>query len=91
MSTIELTNKAKDYREIMAMIKELQDEADAIKAAITAEMERTGDDIVQAGIFTVKWTEYTTSRIDATAFKTALPELAQQFTKSSTAKRFQVA
>ena len=91
MSRIELTSKAKDYREIQAMIKELQDEADAIKAAITAEMERAGDDIIQADIFTIKWQKYTTSRIDSTAFKTALPDLAATFTKTSTARRFQVA
>ena len=91
MSRIELATKAKDYRAIQAMIQELQDEADAIKAEIIGEMKRQGTDTIQADIFTIKWTEYTTSRIDTAALKAALPELAEQFSITSTARRFQVA
>ena len=91
MSRTELTGKAKDYREIMAMIKELQDEADTIKAVITAEMEPQGADTLQADIFTIKWTEYTTKRIDTTRLKKDYPGIAAEFTKATTARRFQVA
>jgi len=91
MSRIELTTKVKDYRAIQSLIQELQDEADTIKAAITAEMERQGADTLQVDVFTVRWTEYTTNRVDTTALKKALPDLAEQFTKTSTSRRFQVA
>ena len=91
MSSAEITKAARDYREIQAMIKELQDEADAIKATITAEMDAQGIDTVQADVFTVRYTAYTTSRLDGAALKKELPELAARYTKTTAARRFQVA
>jgi len=90
MTTIEITNKAKEYREIQAMIKELEAEAEALKAAITAEMDARDTNTLQADIFTIKWTAYTSSRVDTVSLKRELPDLAARFTRTTEARRFQV-
>ena len=86
-----LTEKAREYRELQAMIKELEAEAEAVKASITAELDAQGVDTIQADIFTIKWTAYTSSRIDTTAIKKELPDIAARYTKTTEARRFQVA
>jgi len=91
MTTIDITKAAKDYRELQAMIKELEAEAEAIKATLTAEMTAQGVDTLVADIFTVKFTAYTSNRIDTTALKAELPDVAARYTKTSEARRFQVA
>jgi len=82
---------AKDYREIQAMIRELEAEAEAVKATITAHMDAEHIDTLQADIFTIKWTAYTSSRVDTTALKNELPDVAARYTKTTEARRFQVA
>ena len=41
--------------------------------------------------YRITWKAVTSSRFDSTAFKKAMPELAERFTKSSTSRRFTVA
>ena len=91
MTNIDITKAARDYRELQAMIKELEAEAEAIKANITAHMTAENTDTLQADIFTIKYTAYTTQRIDTTAIKKELPDIAARYTKTSEARRFQVA
>ena len=91
MSSTELTTKARDYRELQAMIKELEAEADALKAAIIAEMEARGADTLQADVSTIKYTAYSSNRVDTTALKKELSDIAARYTKTTAARRFQVA
>ena len=41
--------------------------------------------------YKITWKTVTSSRFDSTAFKKAMPELAERFTKSTTSRRFIVA
>ena len=91
MTIFDITGKAKEYREIQAMIKELEGEAEALKATMIAELEAQNTDTLQADVFTIKWTSYTSNRIDSTALKNELPEIAARYTRTTEAKRFQVA
>ena len=91
MTTIDITKAARDYRELQAMIKELEAEAEAIKANITAHMDAQQTDTLQADIFTIKYTKYTTNRFDTTAFKSTHSDLFDKFIKTTEARRFQVA
>ena len=91
MSINEITTKAREYRELQVMIKQLEEEADAIKAAITAHMDAENTDTLQADVFTIRWTAYTSSRVDTTALKKELPDVAARYTKTTEARRFQVA
>ena len=89
MSTHDLENKCKELRQLQALIDEATAEADAIRDTIKAAM---GDcDSVQAGEYKITWKAVTASRIDTTALKKALPEVAERFTKTTTARRFCVA
>jgi Phage-related protein, predicted endonuclease len=91
MTNIEITTKAKEYKELQNFIKQLQDEADTIKASITAEMEAQSVDTVATDLFTIRWTEYQTNRLDSTKLKAEHADLYSQYSKTTTARRFQVA
>ena len=48
-------------------------------------------DTLAGADYKITWKTVTSSRFDSTAFKKAMPELAERFTKSSTSRRFTVA
>ncbi len=89
MTIKEMETKARELRELLALIDEAQAEADSIKDEIKAAM---GDnEAVQAGEYKITYKAVTTARIDTTALKKAMPDIAQAFTKESTTRRFCVA
>ena len=89
MTTNELTAKIRELRELQALIEEAQAEAEAIKDAIKAQM---GDaEELRAGEYKVTWKSVTASKADTSALKKALPELVQQYTRTTTTRRFCVA
>lgn len=90
MSTKELNTKVRDLKELQAMIDELEAEAEAITDAIKAEMQARGVNEMQADVFTVRWKEVSSSRIDTSALKKELPEVAARYTKVTTSKRFTI-
>jgi len=61
--------------------------SDAIKAHMTA----IDADTLTGADYKITWKTVTSSRFDSTAFKKAMPELAERFTKSTTSRRFIVA
>ena len=89
MSINEMEAKARELRQLQALIEEAQAEAEAIKDAIKAAM---GDsESIQAGEYKITWKAVTSSRIDTAALKKALPDVAERFTKETTVRRFTVA
>ena len=89
MSINEIEAKARELRQLQALIEEAQAEAEALKDAIKAAM---GDsESIQAGEYKITWKAVTSSRIDTTALKKALPDVAERFTKETTSRRFCVA
>ena len=89
MSTIELTNKIKELRELQALIEEAQEEAEAIKDALKAHMGESEE--LRAGEYKITWKTVTTSRLDGKALRAALPEVAARFTREAASRRFTVA
>lgn len=89
MSTIELTNKIKELRELQALIEEAQAEAEAIKDALKAHMGESEE--LRAGEYKITWKTVTTSRLDGKALRAALPEVAARFTREAASRRFTVA
>ena len=86
MSINEMEAKARELRQLQALIEEAQAEAEAIKDAIKAAM---GDsDSIQAGEYKITWKAVTSSRIDTSALRKALPDVAERFTKETVTRRF---
>ena len=86
MSINEMEVKARELRQLQALIEEAQAEAEAIKDAIKAAM---GDsESVQAGEYRITWKAVTSSRIDTSALSKALPDVAERFTKETVTRRF---
>lgn len=89
MSINELEMKCQELRELQRLIEEAQAEAETIKDAIKAHM---GDsETAYVGEYKITWKPVTTVRIDTTALKKAMPEVAQAFTRQTTARRFTLA
>ena len=89
MSINEMESKIRELRQLQALIEEAQAEAEAIKDAIKAAM---GDsEALQAGEYKVTWKPVTSTRLDATALRKALPDVAERFTRTTTTRRFTVA
>lgn len=80
-----------ELRELRRMADELTAAIDTIQDAIKAEMTAAGVDVLTGSDWKAVWKPVTTSRIDTSALKKALPDLAAQFTKTSTVRRFSVA
>lgn len=89
MSINELESKCRELRQLQALIDEAQAEAEALRDAIKAAM---GDsETLQAGEYKVTWKPVTSTRLDATALRNALPDVAERFTRTTTVRRFTVA
>lgn len=91
MSMNELKAKVDELRELRRMADELATAIDTIQDAIKAEMTAAGVDVLTGSDWKAVWKPITSSRIDTVALKKALPDLAAQFTKVSTVRRFSVA
>lgn len=86
MPTSEIIKKLTNLQELKRMAEDLAAEIEAAQDEIKAIM---GDaEELSAGAFRVTWKPVTTSRIDTTALKKALPDVAARFTTQSTARRF---
>lgn len=88
MSNPNMEPKIKELLELKRMREELDAEITAAEDAIKQTM---GDEeTLLAGAFKVSWKTFTSSRLDSAALKKALPEIAAQFTKQTTARRFSI-
>ena len=91
MSINEMDSKIKELRELRRMADELAAEMETIQDSIKAHMDAEGVDTINGVDWKVTYKAVTSSRIDTGALKKALPDLAQQFTKTTTARRFCIA
>ena len=78
-------------KELEALIAEAQAEAEAIKDEIKAQMNEQNTEEMSVDVYKIRYTTVSSERFDTTAFKKALPDLAKQFTKTSTTRRFSIA
>ena len=91
MGTLELDSKIKELRELRRMAEELQAEIDGITDTIKAEMTARNVDTLTGTDWKITWKEVTSNRLDGTALKKALPDVAAAFTKASVSRRFTLA
>lgn len=88
MSTYELTATATELMELKRMREELDAEIASLEDQIKAHMGDTEQ--VTAGAFKISWKTVTSSRVDTTALKKAMPEVAAQYTKTTISRRFTI-
>ena len=91
MSTHEMESKVKELRELRRMAEELDAEIEALQDSIKAEMTTRGTEELTGSDWRITWKSVTSTRLDTTAFKKELPEIAARFLKQTTARRFVLA
>lgn len=89
MSIKEIESRVQELQELKRLREELEAEIGAIEDEIKAHMGEQEQLI--AGAFKITWKAVTSSRIDTTALKKALPDVAASFIKQTTTRRFTVA
>jgi len=86
-----LENKVREYKEMKRLAEEAQAVIDSIADEIKAEMTAQGVSEMDVDIFKIRWTPITSERLDTTALKNELPDIAARFTKTSHSRRFVIA
>ena len=72
-------------------MKELEAQAEAIRAELKADLESKGEDEHNTGSFIIRWTEIISRRLDSKALKAALPDVFATYSRESTSHRFTIA
>lgn len=90
MSTNELTAKVKQIQELKRMQEEITAELETLTDAVKAEMTERETTEMVVDCFKIRWTTIKSSRLDTTALKKELPEVAERFTKPTESRRFTI-
>ena len=80
--------KVQELMELRRMSEELQTEIDALQEAVKDFMG--SEESMIAGAFKVSYKNVTSSRLDSSALKRELPDVAARYTKQTTTRRFTV-
>ena len=88
MSNPNMEAKVKELMELKRMREELDAEISAAEDEIKNVMG--AEETLFAGAFKVSWKNFISSRVDTTALKKAMPEIAEQFTKQTKSRRFAI-
>ncbi len=86
-----MDSKIKELRELRRMADELAGEIESITDSIKAHMDAEGVDTISGTDWKVTYKAVTSSRIDTSALKKALPDVVERFSKTTTARRFCIA
>ena len=91
MSNHELSAKIRELRELRRMADEIAAEIDGIADTIKAHMDAAQVDTLTGADYKVTYKAVTSSRLDTSALKKAMPDIAERFTKQTTTRRFLIA
>ena len=91
MTNKQLDNRVKKLQTLEAQVKELEAQAEAIRAEIKADLESKGEEEHNTGIFIIRWKEIITRRLDSKALKAALPDVFNAYSRESSSRRFTIA
>lgn len=86
-----MTEKVYELRELKRMQEELAAEIESIQDSIKATMTDMETEVLSGTDWKITWKPVTSKRLDSTALKKALPEVAEHFTKTITTRRFCIA
>lgn len=88
MNTLELIKKIEELKELEGLIKEAQEEVEAIKDEIKAEMQNMEE--MRCGRYCVRYKNVATDRFDSKTFKSACPDIYRMYIKHTVSKRFTI-
>lgn len=91
MTNLEIDSKVAEIRELRRLVDDAQAIIDSLQDEIKAEMTAQETEILNGDTWKITWKTVTSKRIDTTALKKALPDIAEKFSKVSTCKRFTIA
>jgi len=91
MSQNELTAKIRELRELRRMADEIAAEIDGITDSIKNHMDAAQVDTLTGADYKVTYKSVTSSRIDTASLKKSMPDIAAQFTRQTTTRRFLIA
>ena len=84
----DIITKVQELMELRRMSEELQAEIDVLQEAVKSFMG--SEETMIAGAFKVSYKNVTSSRLDTSALKRDLPNVAALYTKQTTTRRFTV-
>lgn len=90
MSTEILKKKIEDLKELEALIREAEKEAETLKEEIKKEMTAQNTEEMNVGRYIVRWTVVETDRFDSTTFKSVMPDIYNMYIKKSISRRFSI-
>lgn len=91
MSQNDISKAIQELRELRRMADEIAAEIDGITDSIKQHMDAAQVDTISGNDWKVTYKAITSSRLDTTALKRALPDIAAQYTKTTTSRRFVLA
>ena len=86
MSINELNTTARDLMSVLAMIAELEAEAEALTDKLKAAMVEQGTEILQGDGWKASWKNVNSQRFDSKAFKADHADLYGQYSKTTTTR-----
>lgn len=86
-----IDSRVKKLQAIEAKQKELEKQAEDIRAELKADLEQKGLEELQTKNFVIRWKEIISNKLDGKALKAALPEIYAQYSKQASNRRFTVA
>lgn len=90
MTERKLNNRVKKWLEIREQIKALEEQAAALEDEIKGQFAEDQEEI-RTEKYLIRWTKYTTPRLDSTKLKKELPDIYKLYTKITSGRRFSVA
>lgn len=90
MSIVEVISKIEALKEMEALIREAEAEAERIKDEIKKELTEQGKEEMIVGRYIVRWTSVSTNRFDSTRLKNAMPDVYQMYIKQTESRRFSI-
>lgn len=91
MSIDTMNEKVHQLRELKRMQEELAAEIESIQDELKAHMDANGMDTLLGFDWRITWKAVNSNRLDSTALKKELPDIAARFMKQSTVRRFVLA
>jgi len=87
---MDIAEKIHEFKRLKLEIADLKKSADEIEDAIKQEMKARDVTEMVVDVFKVNWMPYSTTRIDVTALKAELPDIAARYSITTQSQRFSI-